>query len=171
MTQSKNSLENIDFRKIKENFSKNESLKFYLSLKITGNLREIFNPNTWEKAYNKFDNTLRITFDIDIKSGRSTLHSFKFVRKAILFWTRNPKIPYRIWVTVVIDDIPFYPTSVEEAKSLLFDIKKNITFENTGLSPGSHDVFANISVSWGKHRYTDREKLIGKSSNDKLNIS
>ena len=170
MSQSKNSLENIEFRKIKEDFSKNESLQFHLSLKLNGNIREIFNPNTWEKAYNKFDNTLRLVFHVEIKSGRNTLYSINFVRKAILFWTRNPKIPYRIWITVVIDDMPFYPTSVEEAKSLLFDIEKNIIFENTTLSPGSYDVFANISVSWEKHRYIDQQKLKERSSNERFNI-
>ena len=69
-----------------------------LSFKIDGAIREAFIQKNWERAYNKHDNGFRMTIEVEIKSGRKKIKTEKFVRKAALFWTRNPKIPYRIWV-------------------------------------------------------------------------
>src|SRR2546421_321372 len=87
-----------------------------------------FNISLFQKfmLYNIHDNAFRMTIEVDLKSGRKTILPLKFIRKAVLFWTRSPKIPYRIWVSIIKDDIPFYPSTVEEARSLLFDVNKVI---------------------------------------------
>ena len=56
-----------------------------------------------------------------------------YVRKAILFWTRKPKIDHRIWITIVKDERPYYPLEEEEARNLLFDFQKNIEIESSKL--------------------------------------
>ncbi|HYZ95057.1 MAG TPA: hypothetical protein VE524_00420, partial [Nitrososphaeraceae archaeon] len=124
MNEEKDSLDNIVLSKITNQNKSNDLILFSLSLKINGKIRELFNQSLWEKAYNKFDNTFRITINVDLKSGNKILYSIKFVKKAVFFWTRNPRIPHRIWIFIVRDDSPFYPESEEEAKSLLFDIEK-----------------------------------------------
>ena len=140
-----------------------ESLKLSLSFKIQGNIREIFQKN-WERAYNIHDNVFRITIEISLKDGRKAVLQNKFVRKAILFWTRSPKIPFRIWVSIIKDDTPFYPTTVEEAKSLLFDINKLIELNGYHLKRGSHEFSTDIKVSWGKHFYTNPTVITGRSN-------
>jgi hypothetical protein len=90
------------------------------------------------------------------------------VRKAALFWTRNPKIQYRIWVTIVKDDTPFYPLTIEEAQSLLFDVNKVIELSGSDLDSGEHKLYAEIRVSWGKHDYTDPTEIKGRSNEIEL---
>ena len=141
-----------------------ESLKLSLSFKIQGNIREVFDQKNWERAYNIHDNIFRITIEISLKDGRKAVLQNKFVRKAILFWTRSPKIPFRIWVSIIKDDTPFYPTTVEEAKSLLFDINKFIELNSYDLKCGNREFSTDIKVSWGKHFYTNPTVITGRSN-------
>ena len=141
-----------------------ESLKLSLSFKIQGNIREVFDQKNWERAYNIHDNIFRITIEISLKDGRKAVLQNKFVRKAILFWTRSPKIPFRIWVSIIKDDTPFYPTTVEEAKSLLFDINKFIELNDYDLKRGNREFSTDIKVSWGKHFYTNPTVITGRSN-------
>src|ERR671910_2599316 len=105
--------------KSQESVRPDQSLTLSLSFRIQGSIREAFSQKNWERAYNKHDNGFIMKIEIDLKSGRRRISLIKLVRKAALFWTRNPKIPYRIWVSVVKDDTPLYPLTEEEAKSLL----------------------------------------------------
>jgi len=109
-----------------------------------------------------------MTIEIDLKSGRRTIRPIKVVRKAALFWTRNPKISYRIWVSIVKDDAPFYPLTEEEARSMLFDVNKVIELSGNDLDSGSHKLYADIRVSWGKHHYTEPAEIRGKSDEIEL---
>ena len=170
MNEEKDSLENIVLSKINNQNKSNDLISFSLSLKINGRIRKIFSQSLWEKAYNKFDNTFRITINVDLKSGNKILHSIKFVKKAVFFWTRNPRIPHRIWVFIVKDDSPFYPESEEEAKSLLFDIEKTLELKPSILTKRTSKVYANVKLSWGKHNFTEPTKLEGKSNEEEISL-
>lgn len=150
--------------RLQDKEKKGESLTLSLSFKIQGNIREVFDQKNWERAYNIHDNVFRITIEISLKDGRKAVLQNKFVRKAILFWTRSPKIPFRIWVSIIKDDTPFYPTTVEEAKSLLFDINQLIELNGDHLERGSHEFSTDIKVSWGKHFYTNPTVITGRSN-------
>lgn len=140
-----------------------------LSFKIDGAIREAFTQKNWERSYNKHDNGFRMTIEVDIKSGRKKIMPVKFVRKAALFWTRNPKIPHRIWVSIVKDETPYYPLTVEEAQSLLFDVNKVIELGGgKDLPTGAHTLSADIHVSWGKHDYTEPAEISGRSNEVEL---
>jgi hypothetical protein len=141
-----------------------EMLTLSVGFKMTGEIREVFNQKNWERAYNKHDNAFRLTIEVDLKSGRKTILPLKFIRKAVLFWTRSPKIPYRIWVSIIKDDMPFYPLTVEEARSLLFDVNKVIELNGNDLNSGSHYLFTNIRVRWGKHDYTEPTTISTRSN-------
>jgi len=145
-----------------------QPLTLSLSFKVEGAIRVEFSQKNWERAYNKHDNGFRLTVEVDLKSGRKTVMPIKFVRKAALFWTRNPKIPYRIWVSIVKDDAPFYPLSEEEAKSILFDVNKVIELSGSDLDSGTHKLYADIRVSWGKHDYTEPAEIKGRSNEIEL---
>ncbi len=150
--------------RLQDKEKKGESLTLSLSFKIQGNIREVFDQKNWERAYNIHDNVFRITIEISLKDGRKAVLQNKFVRKAILFWTRSPKIPFRIWVSIIKDDTPFYPTTIEEAKSLLFDINKLIELNDYDLKRGSREFSTDIKVSWGKHFYTNPTVITGRSN-------
>ncbi|HEX9677542.1 hypothetical protein [Nitrososphaera sp.] len=154
--------------KSQDTVRKNQPLTLNLSFKIEGAIRDAFIQKNWEKAYNKHDNGFRMTIEVDVKSGRKVITPLKFVRKAALFWTRNPKIPYRIWVSIVKDDTPNYPLTVEEAQSLLFDVNKVIELSGKDLPSGPHKLSADIRVSWGKHEYTEPEGIRGKTGEVEL---
>lgn len=170
MAQNNNRLENIVLTKTKNKISINEPISLNLSFKINGGIRDLFNQSTWEKAYNKFDNTFRIMIDADIKVGKKTIHSVKCLRKAIFFWARNPKIQHRIWVSIVKDDSPFYPLSEQESRSLLFDVNKIIEFRISDLNQGIYNFHADVRVTWGKHNFTGALKLEGRSNQEQIEI-
>lgn len=154
--------------KSQDSVKSGQPLTLSLSFKVDGGVREAFSQKNWERAYNKHDNGFRMTIEVDIKSGRRTVMPIKFVRKAALFWTRNPKIPFRIWVSIVKDDAPFYPLTEEEAKSLLFDVNKVIELSGSDLDSGTQKLYADIRVSWGKHDYTDPTEIKARSNEVEL---
>ena len=170
MTERINSLDNIVLTNITSKTNSKELVSFNLSLKINGKIRELFKQSLWEKAYNKFDNIFRISINVDLKSKSQVIYSVKFVRKAVFFWTRNPKIHHRIWIFIVKDDTPFYPESEEEAKSLLFDIDKVVELKISAITNKVPTLYANVTVSWGKHNFTEPTKLIGKSNEEKIQL-
>ena len=143
---------------------KGERLTLVLSFKIDGNIREVFNPKMWETAYDKHDNVFRMSISIALKVERTKIFLTKFTRKAPMFWTRSPKIPFRIWVSIIRDNTPFYPVTIEEAKSLLFDVNKIIEIDTNSINRGNHRMFADIKVSWGRHHYTEPGEITNVSN-------
>ncbi|HEX2170544.1 MAG TPA: hypothetical protein VHF65_09625 [Nitrososphaera sp.] len=150
--------------KSQESVRPDQPLTLNLSFRIQGDIRDSFSQKNWERAYNKHDKGFLMKIQIDLKSGRRRIALIKLVRKAALFWTRNPKIPYRIWVSIVKDDAPFYPLTEEEAKSLLFDVNKVIELKGSDFLSGTQKVYADIMVSWGKHVFTEPHEIKGRSN-------
>ncbi|HEY7572169.1 MAG TPA: hypothetical protein VH796_12455 [Nitrososphaeraceae archaeon] len=162
------SISSIALSKYSEQVNPGKCVTISLSFRIEGQIRIAFEQRNWEKAYDKHDNIFRLTIEVELKSGRKTITSLKFVRKAVLFWTRSPKIPYRVWIMIVKDDESFYPSTVDEAKSLLFDIEKIIELNMNGLKPGKHTLKADIRVTWGKHLFSNPTKIHARS--DEIHI-
>jgi hypothetical protein len=150
--------------KSQENVRPDQPLTLSLSFRIQGAIRDTFSQKNWERSYNKHDKGFLMKIEIDLKSGRRRIALIKLVRKAALFWTRNPKIPYRVWVSIIKDDAPFYPLTEEEAKSLLFDVNKVIELKGSDLFSGTHKLYADIKVSWGKHVFTEPNQIKGRSN-------
>lgn len=161
-------IDSATLTKSQESVRPDQPLTLSLSFRIQGSIREAFSQKNWERAYNKHDKAFLVKIEIDLKSGRRRIALIKLVRKAALFWTRNPKIPYRIWVSIVKDDTPFYPLTEEEAKSLLFDVNKVIELKGSDLNSGTHKLYTDIKVSWGKHVYTQPNEIKGRSNDIEL---
>ena len=161
-------IDSATLAKSQESVRPDQPLTLSLSFRIQGSIRETFSQKNWERAYNKHDKGFIMKIEIDLKSGRRRIALIKLVRKAALFWTRNPKIPYRIWVSIVKDDTPFYPLTEEEAKSLLFDVNKVIELKGSDLNSGTHKLYTDIKVSWGKYVYTQANEIKGRSNNIEL---
>jgi hypothetical protein len=161
-------IDSATLAKSQESVRPDQPLTLSLSFRIQGSVREAFSQKNWERAYNKHDKGFLMKIEIDLKSGRRRITLIKLVRKAALFWTRNPKIPYRIWVSIVRDDTPFYPFTEEEAKSLLFDVNKVIELKGSDLNSGTHKLYTDIRVSWGKHVYIQPNEIKGRSNDIEL---
>ena len=162
-------IDNAILAKSHESVRPDQPLTLSLSFRIQGSIREAFSQKNWERAYNKHDKGFLMKIEIDLKSGRRRIALIKLVRKAALFWTRSPKIPHRIWVSIVKDDAPFYPLTEEEVKSLLFDVNKVIELKGSDInSGGTHKLYTDIKVSWGKHVYTQPNEIKGRSNDIEL---
>jgi hypothetical protein len=157
-------IDNATLAKSQESVRLDQPLTLSLSFRIQGSIRDAFSQKNWERAYNKHDKGFLMKIEIDLKSGGRRIAPIKLVRKAALFWTRNPKIPYRIWVSIVKDDAPFYPLTEEEAKSMLFDVNKVIELKGGDLNSGTHKLYTDIKVSWGKHVFTQPDEIKGRSN-------
>ncbi|MDW0134275.1 MAG: hypothetical protein QOK88_02070 [Nitrososphaeraceae archaeon] len=147
----------------------NTILTLDLGFNIDGLIREIFSQKNWERAYDKHDNAFRLSVLLDVRAGGKSIDNIKFVRKAVLFWTRNPKLSYRVWISIIKDETPYYPLTIEEAKSLLFDVTKTIELQSNNLQKGENEIQIDIAVSWGKHLYTEPVELHGQTETIKVN--
>ena len=158
-------------KKSQGNSTIGDSITLSLNFTIKGNIRDIFTQKNWEKAYNKHDNVFRLIIKLDIKNNGQTIDSKKLLRKAILFWTRNPKINHRIWITIVKDESPHYPLEEEEAKNLLFDFQKNIEIEASKLKKKKNKISVTINLSWGKHEYIEKNQITKESNIEEIEIA
>lgn len=142
----------------------NNTIQLKLTFSIKGIIRDLFTQKTWEKAYNKHDNVFRLTIVLDIKNNEKQIDSKKLIRKAIFFWTRNPKISHRIWIMIVKDEKPFYPLEEEETRSLFFDFEKDITIESSKLNKGKNNLRITVNLSWGKHNFIEKNNITKESN-------
>lgn len=151
----------------------NEPITLDLQFKVDGKIREIFNQQTWTDAYDKHDNVFRVKYIIRIQTGsvkkRDIVEPIKLVRKASFYWSRNPKMPplppsKKIWAMIVLDDRPNLPESVEQAKSLIFDVRRPIQLIGSSIGKGKHKLFAYVSASWEKHTFTEPMEVDAKSN-------
>lgn len=147
----------------------NTSLTLDLGFSIVGLIREIFSQKNWERAYDKHDNAFRLSVYLDVRAAGKSVNKIKFVRKAVLFWTRNPKLSYRVWISIIKDETPYYPLTIEEAKSLLFDVTKTIELQSNNLVKGENKIKIDITVSWGRHIYTEPVELHAQTETLKVN--
>lgn len=156
----------------------NEPVTLDLQFKVDGRIREVFNQRTWTDAYNKHDNVFRVKYVIKVQTGsvkkRDVVEPVKFVRKASFYWSRNPKLPppppnKKIWAMIVVDDRPNLPDSVEQAKSLTFDVRRPIELIGSSIGKGKHKLVAHVSASWGRHLFTESMEVDAKSNEVEIN--
>ncbi len=142
-------------------------IDFEIRFKVVGRVRDVFNQDTWLDAYNKHDNLFRIRYTLTLNYGKNT-RPITFIRKASLYWSRDPTLPpfppaKKIWCMIVSDDKPIIPSSVEEARSLLFDVKSNIIL-SSNLLDKEHSVYADVKASWGRHTFIEKEEIGARSN-------
>jgi len=172
-------IERIMLNASKSRIRSDEPLRLDVSFSVDGRIRSVFNRETWLYAYDNHDNVFRVKYTITLKAserGRS-IEPITFLRKASLYWSRDPTIePYppekKVWVMIVIDGDSILPRSVEEAQSLLFDVNRVIDTFSLGrvLGRGIHDVYAEVKASWGKHTYTDAKELRARSDSVSIEL-
>lgn len=149
-----------------------QPVTFEVSFSVNGKVRELFNRDTWLYAYERHNNLFRIKYSIALKaSSREVCEPIIFLRKASLYWSRDPTIePYppekKVWVMIVMDNDSLLPRSVQEAQSMLFDVSRKVDVFalDKMLGKGVHEVYAEVSVSWSKHVYINADELSARSN-------
>lgn len=132
---------------------------------LAGAVREAFTEENWTRAYEKYDNTLKIKYGVRLQAGgalkrRTIGREIDSYRKASIFWTRNPKLvnpmkDKRVWVQVAKNFRPVIRLTEEEVRQELFDFDERIVFKAAELGGrgGAHAVSAEVRASWQKHDY------------------
>ena len=164
-------IDGLTLMRSSNSIEKENIIAFTLGFDLKGSIRNQLTQKNWEKAYNKHDNSLRITVNLDIKINGKVTNTIKLVRKAIFFWTRNPKIAHRIWIMIMKDETPFYPLEEEEARQLLFDFEKNIEIEKDYFRKGKNNISISVKLSWGKHTFIDKQKIEKETNVEQLELT
>lgn len=132
---------------------------------LAGAVREAFTEEGWTRAYEKYDNTLKIKYGVRLQAGgtlkrRTIGKEIDSYRKASIFWTRNPKLvnpmkDKRVWVQVAKNFRPVIRLTEEEVRQELFDFDERIVFKASELGGGggARTVSAEVRASWQKHDY------------------
>ncbi|TMI41923.1 hypothetical protein E6H23_05900 [Candidatus Bathyarchaeota archaeon] len=145
-----------------------DNLAITVNFKLNGGIRRNFTRDLWEKAYDEHDAGLLMIFWVELLRNRPLLSkpikTDKFKRRAIFFWTRNPELPYRVWMTVATEfETILYPKTEVEAQDMLFSVTRNFELPAKELGQGKHDLSAKIKVRWGRHVFTERGTTSGKT--------
>lgn len=168
MTDPSTYFQHLSLNTDNDKVSLDSPLSFELKFSISGILRDSFRQETWESAWNKHDNTLRVRYDVEIyrKIGgilkSSIIEPKKMWRKATLYWSRNPELPYRIWAMIIDENgRPSLPGDEEDARKSLFDGSLKFGVLGSDIGKGKHTIQAKIRTRWGKHTYVDQGDLRG----------
>ena len=132
-----------------------EPLELDLWFKVDGYIRKALNQQNWTDAYNKHDTTFLIKYVVRVQTGsvkkRDVLEPVKFIRKASFYWSRNPKLPppppnKKIWALIVVD------------------VRYSVELMGSNIHKGAQKLVAHISVSWGKHLFTEPVEIEATSN-------
>jgi hypothetical protein len=154
----------------KKSYSVTDTMRVNASFRIVGGLREAFHPDVWTVAWEDFDKILRLTFRVDLKApgglrSKALTKNKKEVRKASFYWSRDPDLPYRIWVMVVPEDggPPKIPLNVEDAKAKMLDVEKEFSLQASDLGPGAHKLVAEAKGKWGRKSFIEKGEVSARS--------
>lgn len=170
MEENVSYIDGLTLIKSNDNKENKNIFTFTLGFTLKGSIRSQLTQKNWERAYNKHDNSLRIAINLDIKVNGRVIKTIKLIRKAIFFWTRNPKIDHRIWIMIVKDETPFYPLEEEEARQLLFDFEKNIEIERDHFKSGKNNITILVKLSWGKHDFIGKQSIEKESKTEQIEL-
>ena len=159
-------ISDLELIKDKDDYTVNDDITVNVKFSLTGKVRDAFNEENWNIAYDKFDNQFKLKYGIKLVSGGLRKHNvgkpIDTYRKASIFWTRNPKLvnpmkERKIWVQVAKNFEPFIRLTVEDTQKELFDFDESVIFKASELGSGKHKIGAEVFVSWNKHEYIERD--------------
>lgn len=150
----------------KSTVSIDETIGVTVGYRVIGGLRESLAPNVWTMSWEDNDKLVRLMMDCSVSSSGKKLGSTgREVRRARFYWSRDPDLPYRIWVAIVHEDggAPIIPMSVEEARAKFLDVVKRFEMPAKSVGRGRHKIVANVDVAWGRRTYIEKGKTSAKS--------
>ncbi len=154
----------------KKAYSFGETVTANFEYKLVGGLREAFHPDVWTVAWEDFDKILRLTMrmSLGVQRGlvtRKVAEIKKEVRRASFYWSRDPDLPYRIWVMIVPEDggPPKIPHNVEDAKSKMLNVEETFRFPAALVGKGKHKLVGRVSAKWGRRSFIEKGSVSSKS--------
>ena len=158
---------NLELIKDKDDYTVDDDITVNVKFSLTGKVRDVFNEENWNIAYDKFDNQFKLKYGIKLVSGGLRKHDvgkpIDTYRKASIFWTRNPKLvnpvkEKRIWVQVAKNFEPIIKLTEEDVQKELFDFDEPVILSASELGKGKHKISAEVFVSWNKHTYIEKNE-------------
>jgi hypothetical protein len=155
----------------RKNYSLGDSIVANFGFRIIGGLREAFHPDVWTVAWEDYDKILGVTFRTSLTTQQGPLSTrlggaSKLVRKASFYWSRDPDLPYRIWVMIMPEDggPPKIPKNVEDAKSKMLDFTETFELPASKLGEGKHTLMASAEAKWPRRSFIEKGSVSGKSA-------
>ena len=173
-------ISDLELIKDKDDYTVDDDITVNVKFSLTGKVRDAFNEENWNIAYDKFDNQFKLKYGIKLVSGGLRKHNvgkpIDTYRKASIFWTRNPKLvnpmkERKIWVQVAKNFEPFIRLTVEDTQKELFDFDESIIFKASELGSGKHKIGTEVFVSWNKHEYIERDEEKMNADEIEINVN
>jgi len=161
-------ISNLSLIKDKDRYAVSDNLTLNAKFSLNGQIRDVFNEKNWTDAYDKNDNQLKLKYRIELTSGGLRKHSIgkpiDTYRKASIFWTRNPKLvnpmkERRVWVQVAKNFEPYIKLTEEDVQKEMFDFNEPIILSASELGKGKHKISVEVSASWNKHTYVEKNEV------------
>ena len=165
--------------KDKDRYAVDDSFTLNVKFSLNGQIRDAFNEKNWTDAYEKNDNQFKLKYGIKLVSNGLRKHDvvkpIDTYRKASIFWTRNPKLvnpmkEKRIWVQVAKNFEPYIKLTEEDVQKELFDFNEPIILSASELGKGKHKIGAEVSASWNKHTYIEKNEMKMRSQEIEIEI-
>ena len=172
-------ISNLSLIKDKDRYLVDDNFTLNVKFSLNGQIRDAFNEKNWTDAYDKNDNQLKLKYKIELTSGGLRKHrigkQIDTYRKASIFWTRNPKLvnpmkERRIWVQVAKNFEPHIKLTEEDVQKELFDFNEPIILSGSELGKGKHKISAEVSASWNKHTYIEKNEMKMRSHEIEIEI-
>ena len=173
-------ISDLELIKDKDGYTVDDDITVNVKFSLTGKVRDAFNEENWNIAYDKFDNQFKLKYGIKLVSGGLRKHNvgkpIDTYRKASIFWTRNPKLvnpmkERKIWVQIAKNFEPFIRLTVEDVQKELFDFDESVIFKASELGSGKHKVSVEVFVSWNKHEYIERGEEKMNADGIEINVN
>ncbi len=175
----RNKISGVSFSTSRESFPYDESCTLKVKFGVDGGIRDSFRHEIWMDAHKRNDKYIRITYKLEIKKVyaglalKSLIKPVKAVKKASIYWTRNPEMvnlfEKKVWA-LIIDErrTPHIPATEEEARKKLFEFEASFQILGVDVGVGKHTLRAQVGASWGKHIFSEKGTVSGNSSSIKI---
>jgi hypothetical protein len=144
-------------------------LEVEVAFSVKGKLRRSFSRASWQEAYEAHDLQLRLAYELTLVRRAAIFHHkvfgpLRLVKKAKLYWSRNPDLEDHIWAMVVDEDgMPHIFDREEQVDAALFDFRRRVLIPSGALAPGDHVLKAELRLRWGRHLYVEGGELRAES--------
>jgi hypothetical protein len=141
-----------------------QSTTYTTSFQVLGDARILFRPDKWPNAYswNGGRYTVKYTINVreDVRLGfdKSILDPFPYTRIATVV-PDSSHPPYQYWVRIQLEDgRTVVPNTVDEARSLMFDVNKSYKVNGATLGTGTHKLFSRVEAQWSGYLFSGSDK-------------
>ncbi|MDG7035146.1 MAG: hypothetical protein JRN37_10040 [Nitrososphaerota archaeon] len=169
----------VEFKLQTDEVSLDEAVKVSVRAKLEGGLVDAFRRATWQEAYAAHDILLRLQFGMSIRSGGQlfgkTIVSAKWVKKGILFWTRDANltdnVTNMIWAMAADENgYNHFFEDEQGVRDFLFTFTRELSFLPVSLGRGEHRLHAEVFVKWWRHTYIERGQVAARSPSISLKV-